>query len=454
MAPKGRHLGLLRCILVAMLSWHATTALVFPYKPLMRSSPPYNLRSPALSLSKATTSSYHSTLHGPRIPGRPSVSPSPTTFRSRLLHAATVTAESKPPPNLKPYIEKLLDGDHLTTDEAREVCAGVLGGSEPIQVASALMLMRRNGETPEEVAGFVAAMKEACVPVKIDGNMLDIVGTGGDGAHTINISTAAAILAAAAGCKTAKAGNRSVSSQCGSADVLEALGISMALTAEQVGECVARCGMGFMFAPVNHPAMKMVAPIRKALGVRSVFNILGPLTNAAGAQRVVIGVFTNDLIDVMGKALMEVGNIEHGVVIHGAGLDEISPLGSSTILEIKNIAAKGSPKKQYQTKKFYFDPLEVGTPRCTLEDLRGGDAKENAALMREALQGGDHTDAKRDAIVLNAGVGIYVFGLSESLEDGILLARKTLNTGKGLEKLDEWIQLTQELAPAEGEKRK
>ena len=362
------------------------------------------------------------------------------------MRVAAATAEA--PPNLKPYIEKLLEGGHLSAGEAQEVCAGVLEGAEPMQVASALMLMRRNGETPAEVAGFVAAMKAACVPVAVEGNMLDIVGTGGDGAHTINISTAAAVLAAASGCKTAKAGNRSVSSQCGSADVLEALGISMALTAEQVSRCVAECGMGFMFAPVNHPAMKMVAPVRKALGVRSVFNILGPLTNAAGAQRVVIGVFTEDLVDIMGDALMEVGNIDHGVVIYGCGLDEISPLGPSTILEIRNTAAPGEPKV-FETKKFGYDPLEeVNVPRCVVEDLKGGDAKENAALMREALEGGGHTNAKRDAIVLNAGVGIYVFGLADSINAGIAVARETLESGKGLEKLDEWVGLTQKLAAA------
>jgi len=305
--------------------------------------------------------------------------------RDKVAVASAAVAAPPSAPSLKPYIEKLVAGESLTKEEAKEVCGAILQGADQIQVASCLMLMRRNGETPAEVAGFVAAMKEACVPVAVEGKMLDIVGTGGDGAHTINISTAAALLAAACGCKTAKAGNRSVSSQCGSADVLEALGISMALTAENVGECVAQCGMGFMFAPVNHPAMKMVVPIRKALGVRSVFNILGPLTNAAGAQvgtttpqascprtpaprtprlkphasrctahashqtrprcepcstsrtipalhaslqHVVIGVFQEELIEIMANSLIEIGNVDHGVVIYGVGLDEISPLGA------------------------------------------------------------------------------------------------------------------------------
>jgi len=310
------------------------------------------------------------------------------------------------------------------------------------------MLLRRNGESPAEVAGFVEGMRRACVPVKVSGKMLDIVGTGGDGADTINISTAAAILAAAAGAKTAKAGNRSVSSACGSADVLESLGVNLDLTAEQVGACVESCGMGFMYAPVNHPAMKAVAPVRKALGVRSVFNLLGPLTNAAGAQHVVIGVFQEELLEVMADALMEIGNVEHGVVIHGVGLDEISPLGASTVLEIKNTAKPGEPK-QYAKSTFQFDPLErLGVPRCKVEDLKGGDQQTNARLLRETLEGGTHTNAKRDSVVLNAGVGLYVFGLSESMEGGIALARAALEQGKGLAKLDEWIATTSALASA------
>ena len=196
---------------------------------------------------------------------------------------------------------------------------------------------------------MVNAMQSACLPVKLDGKLLDIVGTGGDGADTINISTASVVLAAACGCKVAKAGNRSVSSRCGSADVLETLGVRIELNPDEVADCVKQCGVGFMYAPINHPAMKAVAPIRKALGVRTAFNLLGPMTNAAKAQHVVIGVFEENLVELMARTLMEVGNIEHGVVVHGCGLDEVSPLGSSTIFEIKNVAPSGEPKK-YTTK--------------------------------------------------------------------------------------------------------
>jgi anthranilate phosphoribosyltransferase len=183
---------------------------------------------------------------------------------------------------------------------------------------------------------MVRAMNDACNPVRLgDTKLLDIVGTGGDGADTINISTASTVLAAACGCVVAKAGNRSVSSACGSADVLEALGVKVDLTPDQVERCVAKCNIAFMFAPVNHPSMRHVAPVRKKLGVRTVFNILGPMTNAAGAQRAVIGVFHPELIPLMAGALQQVGRIDHAVIIHGVGLDEISPLGPATILEVR-----------------------------------------------------------------------------------------------------------------------
>ncbi|CAM9684987.1 unnamed protein product [Heterosigma akashiwo] len=322
--------------------------------------------------------------------------------------------------SLKAYIEKALEGKDLTAAETEEAWGRMLKGAEPNQIAALLVLLRAKGETPAEVAGMVRAMRSACVPVEAEGRLLDIVGTGGDGAHTINISTAAAVLAAACGAKVCKAGNRSVSSSCGSADVLEALGVRIDAAPAAVAQCVARCGVGFMFAPVNHPSMKAVAPVRRALGVRSAFNILGPMTNAAGAQRVV-------------------GYIDHAVVIHGAGLDEISPLGPSTIVEVKNVAPEGRPKK-YKTKTFKFDPRSVGVPRCSLEDLQGGDARRNAEELRTVLRGGPHTDAKRDAVALNAGVGLYVYGLEPSIKKGIERAYKVLKSGKAEEQLDLWIK--------------
>jgi len=201
------------------------------------------------------------------------------------------------------------------------------------------------GETASEVAGMVRAMKSVCLKIDIRDRVLDIVGTGGDGADTINISTAAGILAAACGCKVAKTGNRSVSSKCGSADVLERLGIAIDLDSSKLIKCIAECGIGFLFAPVFHPATKIVAPIRKSLGVRTVFNMLGPLTNPANPQHVVLGVFDKNLMELFAKALVELGQIDHGLIVHGCGLDEVSPLGPSDIYEIKNVAPKGAAKR-------------------------------------------------------------------------------------------------------------
>lgn len=206
-------------------------------------------------------------------------------------------------------MEKLIDGLDLTAEDTQDAWVSIMEGAAPEQVGALLSLMRMKGETPIEIAGCVRGMKSVAVPVHVPGKLLDIVGTGGDGAHTINISTASVILAAAAGAKVCKFGNRSVSSLCGSADVLEALGISIDLTADEVARCCNECSIAFMFAPNHYPAMKNVAPVRKALGIRTVFNILGPMTNPAGAQRVVIGVFDDALMPLMAGALREVRRI-------------------------------------------------------------------------------------------------------------------------------------------------
>jgi anthranilate phosphoribosyltransferase len=349
--------------------------------------------------------------------------------------------------SLKPYIETLIQGDrHLTSEETETAFSEILQGADEVQVGSLLTLLRARGETPTEIAGMVNAMNAACRAVDLgDRKLLDIVGTGGDGADTINISTASVVLSAACGCIVAKAGNRSVSSKCGSADVLEALGVKVDLTPEQVVKCVDKIRVAFMYAPVNHPAMRFVAPVRQKLAVRTCFNILGPMTNAAGAQHAVIGVFHPELMPLMAGALKEVGRVDHVVIIHGCGLDEISPLGPSKILEIKNVAPAGEPRV-YEEKEFDFDPESVGIPRCELIELKGGDPEENAERFRQVLMGGDHTDAKRDSIVLNAGFGCYVYGLADSIEDGIKLARTTLESGKASDLLKEWIATSQAIA--------
>lgn len=352
--------------------------------------------------------------------------------------------------SLKPYIETLIVGDrHLTSDETYNAFSIILTEDPPpCQVASLLTLLRARKETAEEIAGMVRAMNAACraVTFKEEKKLLDIVGTGGDGADTINISTASVVLAAACGATVAKAGNRSVSSACGSADVLETLGVKVDLNPTQVVECVEECGIAFLFAPINHPAMKAVAPIRKQLGLRTCFNILGPMVNAASAQRTVIGVFHEELLELIAATLKEVGRVDHAVVIHGVGLDEISPLGPASIVEIRNTAPAGE-KKTYTTRTFKFDPLSVNIQRCKVEDLKGGDPAQNAKEFEIVLEGGEYTtNAKKDAIVLNAGVGCYVYGLTETIEEGCALARKTLVEGKAAEVLKKWLKVSNEIA--------
>jgi len=374
-----------------------------------------------------------------------------TKYSTTSSSALNMSSSAKSGASLKPYIEILIDGKrHLSVDETKDAFSAILKGADEVQVGSFLTLLRARGENPDEIAGAVEAMNDACNSVDLgDMKLLDIVGTGGDGADTINISTASTVLSAACGCIVAKAGNRSVSSACGSADVLEALGVKVDLTPSQVIECVNSVGIAFMFAPVNHPSMKYVAPVRSKLGVRTVFNILGPMTNAASAQRAVIGVFHPELMELMAGALKKVGRVDHAVIIHGIGLDEISPLGPATLLEIRNIAAEGVLPKVYETNTFEFDPLDIGIPRCELIDLKGGDPKENAEKFVDVLKGGDHTDAKRDSIVLNAGVGCWIYGLSNSIEDGCKLARTTLESGKASDLLQKWITVSQEIASKE-----
>lgn len=352
--------------------------------------------------------------------------------------------------SLKPFLETLIAGErHLTAEETESAFSSILTDNPPqCQVASLLTLLRARRENPQEIAGMVRAMNKNCHAVKFseDRKLLDIVGTGGDGADTINISTASVVLAAACGATVAKAGNRSVSSCCGSADVLEALGVQVDLSPTQVVECVEKCGIAFLFAPINHPAMKAVGPVRKQLGVRTCFNILGPMTNAASAQRAVIGVFHEELLELVAETLKEVGRVDHAVVIHGVGLDEISPMGPATIVEIKNTAPPGETRT-YTTNTFEFDPLTIGIPRCKVEDLRGGEPAQNAKEFEMVLMGGEYEiNAKKDSIVLNAGVGCYVYGLTETIEEGCALAKETLIAGKAEEVLNKWKVTSKEIA--------
>lgn len=272
------------------------------------------------------------------------------------------------------------------------------------------------------------------VSIKVNEPALDIVGTGGDGANTVNLSTTAAIVAAACGATVAKHGNRSVSSKSGSADVLEVLGVPM-LDAEDAQSCVERAGVTFLFAPKFHPAMKHVVPVRRSLGVRTVFNILGPLLNPAGATRLFLGVFSPHLLDVYGRVLLGLGRVEHALVVHCCGLDELAPIGVADAIEIKN--------GKMTTRK--IDCLALGIPKCTISDLRGGTKEVNAKIIRNVLRG-ERNGPIADTIALNAGAGLYVYGSVPSIRDGYKKAREMLRSGAAIRKLEAWASLAEGLA--------
>lgn len=334
---------------------------------------------------------------------------------------------------MKNLLEDLLQGKDLSEEQAHGLMRELAGGQmEPAQAGALLAALRAKGETPEEVRGFAMAMRELAVKpnIKNAGPCVDTVGTGGDGSGSLNLSTGAGLLAAAAGARVVKHGNRSVSSLCGSADVLEGLGLTLPLDENRAGDCLEETGFTFLFAPYYHPAMKAVVPVRAAMGVRTVFNILGPLTNPAQPEYYLIGAYSPQVARLMANALAGMP-ITRAFVVHGEpGWDEASPVGKFLMFDVR-------PGKVEEYEK---DPLDHGVPRCTPEDLRGGDAAVNAQALRDVLAGKQH-GAPRDALVLGAALVLELIGMAANLDEALVLAAAAIDDGRAgrlLERLAEF----------------
>ncbi|HIP96876.1 MAG TPA: anthranilate phosphoribosyltransferase [Anaerolineae bacterium] len=334
--------------------------------------------------------------------------------------------------DIKEALARLLESRDLTEAEAETVMEQIMTGqTTPAQIGGFLIALRLKGETVEEVTGFARAMRRNAIPVRPHRRfMVDTCGTGGDGAHTFNISTTAAFVVAGAGLAVAKHGNRSVSSRCGSADVLQALGVRLELSPEEVAACIDEVGIGFLYAPLLHPAMKYAIGPRREMKVRTVFNILGPLTNPAGAQIQVLGVYDGALTEMLARVLGSLGS-QAAFVVHGAdGLDELSTTGPNRVARLQDGLVN----------TFTLDPLELGLPRATLSDLRGGDDKENAAILRAILDG--ETGPRRDVVLLNAAAVLTAGGLADDLVAGLSLAAQSIDSGAARAKLEALVAFT------------
>ena len=341
--------------------------------------------------------------------------------------------------NIRNAIDGMSRFAHLSIDEAKMVMLQIMnGGASDAQIGAYLMALRMKGETIEEIIGSARAMRAAAstVPTNVDGDLLDTCGTGGDRSGTFNISTTVAFVASAAGIPVAKHGNRAASSKCGSADVLAELGVNLDLSPEQVGKCVDEIGIGFLFAVKLHPAMRHAIGPRRDLGIRTIFNILGPLTNPAGAQRQLMGVFAPELTDLLAKALRGLGSKSAMVVNGYGGLDELTTTGPNRISYLR---------EDGEIVHIDVDPTELGFHTAHITDLKGDDAPTNAAILRSVLAG-DDSGAKRDVVLLNAGAAIMAAGRSASIADGIELAREAIDSGEAIAKLDQLIAMSQSLA--------
>jgi anthranilate phosphoribosyltransferase len=338
---------------------------------------------------------------------------------------------------IREAIKKVVTGQHLAENEAGEVLEEIMdGAATPAQIASFLTALHLKGETVEEITGFARVMRRRATPVRSSFQMLlDTCGTGGDGASTFNISTTAAFLLAGAGLPVAKHGNRSVSSRCGSADVLEALGVRVDLEPGATEECLSQVGIAFLFAPLLHKAMGNAAGPRREIGIRTIFNILGPLTNPAGAQAQVLGVYNPSLTEIVARVLARLGSTR-AFVVHGAGgLDEVSLAGPTVLCEVKN----GS------VRKGVLEPEKFGFAYAPVSALAGGSAEENALIIRSVLSG--EKGPRRDAVVLNAALGLVAGERAGEIKSAIRVAEESIDSGAALGKLEELVDFTRKMAP-------
>jgi anthranilate phosphoribosyltransferase len=329
-------------------------------------------------------------------------------------------------------LSRLLEGRELTRAEARHVTDEVMRGeATPAQIGGLLVALRMKGESAEEIAGCAEAMRAHVLPVRAErDDLIDTAGTGGDGAGTLNISTAAALVAATAGAAVAKHGNRAVSSASGSSDVLEALGFNLDLGPARIARSIDELGFGFLFAPAHHPAMRHAGPVRRDLSARTVFNVLGPLTNPAGARAQLVGVYAADLAETVARVLALLG-ARRALVVHGAGgIDELSPAGPNVVYEVEEGAVRPGS----------IDPLDLGIPRCEPNDLLGGTPQANADAVRRIFAG--ERGPKRDAVLLNAAAALRVAGLGEDLPEGLDRAPDAVDSAAAVERLEALVTFT------------
>jgi len=334
-------------------------------------------------------------------------------------------------------ISKLVRGESLTETEASAAMEKIMSGdATPAQIAGFVVALRIKGESADELTGLARAARANATPIDAGEGLLDTCGTGGDGTGTFNISTLAAIVAAAAGARVAKHGNRAASSVCGSADVLEALGVKIDLGAEGVTRCIREAGIGFLFAPVFHPSFRYATGPRRELGVRTVFNILGPLCNPAGASRQALGVADGALAATMAEVLARLG-VERALVFHAEdGMDELSTVAPSTVIEVN-----AGERREYR-----LDPGELGLRAASAADVRGGDAAENAAIARDVLSGAG--GPRRDIALLNAAAALHVAGLAGDWQEGMAAAAEAIDSGKAAATLERWVAVSQAVAVA------